>query len=292
MSKTIVFFGTDNFSLTVLNGLIEAGYNIAAVVTKPDSKSGRGQSINQPDVKKLAVQHNITVWQPQKISEINPDVAALGSDITGIVASYGKIIPESTINLFDPGIINVHPSLLPRYRGPTPIESAIAKGDNQTGVSIMQLTPEMDAGPIYGHLVHNLSGKETSPELYGTLANAGTAALISILPGILDGSIQASPQDNNSAIYCNLLDKKDAWIKSDELTATQAEQKIRAQLIFPKTKINILGNDIIITKAHVSSDKKTDLDIKCRDGLYLSIDELVAPSGKTMSAESFINGYC
>lgn len=290
-SKKIVFFGTENFSLLALKSLINHGYNIAAVVTKPDSKRGRGQVLTQPSIKKLALEHNITVWQPSKVSDINENIKVLGNDVAGVLVSFGKIIPKSTIDLFRPGIINIHPSLLPLYRGPSPIESAIENGDEQTGVSIMKLTSEMDAGPVYGHIIHKLSGNETRPELYETLARAGAATLISLLPTILDESLQPTPQDNSKATYCKLLDKNDSWLKVNELTATKAERLVRAHLNFPKTKINVLNHIIIIIKSHVLNEQKTPLDIRCQDDNYLSIDELIAPSGRIMSAKDFINGY-
>jgi len=291
MSKTIVFFGTDDSSLVALQGLVESGYNVAAVVTKPDSKSGRGQTLTAPSVKKFALDHNITAWQPVKVSDINDDIKALGPDITGVLVSYGKIIPESTINLFNPGIINVHPSLLPLYRGPSPIESAIENGNPQTGVSIMKLTAGMDAGPVYGQIIHKLSGRETRPELYKTLFQAGIIALLDILPSIISGSLQPTPQDDSKATYCKLFDKDDAWLKPNEVAAAKAGRLVRAHLGFPKTKIDILGHIVIITKAHVTSEQKTPLDILCQDNNYLSIDELIAPNGRTMSAKDFINGY-
>ena len=291
MSKTIVFFGTDEFSLITLQGLIDSGYNIAAVVTKPDSKSGRGQVLTSLSVKKLALKHNITVWQPSKISDINDNIKKLGANVAGILASFGKIIPKSTINLFKPGIINVHPSLLPLYRGPSPIESAIENGDEQTGVSIMKLTPEMDAGPVYGHIIHKLSSHETRPELYETLAQAGTMTLISLLPNILDKSLRPTSQDDSKATYCKLLNKDDTWLKPNEVTAVRAECLVRAHLDFPRTKFIVLDHTVIITQAHVSNEQKTILDILCQDNKYLSIDELIAPSGRKVSARDFINGY-
>ncbi len=290
-STSIVFFGTDDFSLVALQGLIESGYNIAAVVTKPDSKSGRGQTLQPSVVKKLALQHNIPVWQPLKVSEINENIKSLG-DVAGVLSSYGKIIPETTINLFSPGIINIHPSLLPLYRGPSPIESAIKNGDKQTGVTIMQLTAGMDSGPIYGQIVHELSGNENRIDLYKTLASAGSATLLQLLPTILSNpSIIPSPQDDSKAVYCSLLSKDDAWLKPDHTTVVQAERLVRAYLGFPKTKIDILDRTLIITKSHIASEQKSPLDIKCIGGDYLSIDELVAPSGRTMSARDFLNGY-
>jgi methionyl-tRNA formyltransferase len=290
MSKKVIFFGTEDFSLVALQGLVEAGYSVAAVVTKPDSKRGRNQQLTQPAVKVYATAHNIPVWQPTKLSDISDDIKNLG-DIAGVLVSYGKIVPENIINLFKPGIINVHPSLLPLYRGPSPIESAIMNGDLQTGVSIMQLTAKMDAGPVYTQTAYTLSGHESKLELYSQLASIGTRLLIESLPDILAGSLQPTAQDEDAATYCQLLQKDDSTLVPDNLTAGQAERKVRAHLGFPKTKVNILGNTVIITKAHISSESKTPLDIRCQDGAYLSIDELIAPSGRLMNAQAFLNGY-
>jgi methionyl-tRNA formyltransferase len=290
MSKTILFFGTEDFSLTALRGLVEAGYHIAAVITKPDSKRGRDQKLTPPSVKMFALEHAIPVWQPVKLTDVTTDIKSLGN-VAGVLVSYGKIIPQSIIDLFTPGIINVHPSLLPLYRGPSPIESAIKNGDTHTGITIMQLAAGMDSGPVYAHILHPLTGTETRPQLYKTLAAAGTATLLAVLPAILDGSLQAVPQNEDEATYCKLLDKKDAWLQPDTLTAAQAERLVRAHLDFPKTKITILGHDIIITKAHVSVESKTPLDIICQDGASLSVDELIAPSGRHMSVQAFLNGY-
>jgi methionyl-tRNA formyltransferase len=289
-SATIVFFGTEDFSLTALTGLIEAGYTIAAVVTKPDSKRGRGQQLIAPAVKTLASRFNIPVWQPANLNDITSDVRALGP-VTGILVSYGKIVPQSIIDLFTPGIINVHPSLLPKYRGPSPIESAIINGDETTGVTIMQLSAKMDAGPIYTAKEHPLQGTETRPELYHTLADIGTNLLLETLPRILDASLQPSPQNDASASYSQLLKKTDAALDTTVMTAAQIERRIRAHIGFPKSKLTLLNQSVILTKAHTSSQPKTPLDVVCRDGVYLCIDELIGPSGRRMNAEAFLNGY-
>lgn len=288
--KTIIFFGTEQFSLAALTGLIDAGYDIAAVVTKPDSKKGRGQKLVPPSVKVLATQHNIPVWQPTKVAEINENIKALGA-VAGVLVSYGKIIPQSTIDLFSPGIINVHPSLLPKYRGPTPIESAIKNGDEKTGISIMQLSAAMDAGPVYATKDYPLDGHETKPELYRALAITGTNFLLETLPRILDGSLAPTPQREDEATYCKLLQKTDAELDLAQLTATEAERTVRAHLGFPKSKVQIGDHAVIITKAHVSATKKTPLDFACQDGAFLSVDELIAPSGRHMDAAAFLRGY-
>jgi methionyl-tRNA formyltransferase len=289
-SKTLVFFGTEEFSLTALTGLIEAGYSIAAVVTKPDSRKGRGQKLVPPTVKVVAERHNIPVWQPEKLSDITDSVKALNHPI-GVLVSYGKIIPQSIIDLFEPGIINLHPSLLPLYRGPSPIESAIKNGDTVTGVSIMKLSAAMDAGPIYSTKEHVLNGTETRLELYHTLATIGTDLLLETLPRIIDGSLQPVEQDKTKAVYCQLLKKEDSILDPTAVTAHAAERRVRAHIGFPKTKLSIDDTQIVITKAHVSTEKKTPLDILCQDGAYLSIDELIAPSGRTMDSAAFLRGY-
>lgn len=289
-SNRILFFGTEEFSLTALTGLIEAGYDIAAVVTKPDSRRGRGHQLVAPSVKVVAEKHNIPVWQPEKLKDITDDIKAL-QPVAGVLVSYGKIIPQTTIDLFAPGIINVHPSLLPKYRGPSPIESTILHGDDKTGVTIMQLSADMDAGPIYTAKEYALIGSETQPELYQTLATVGTNLLLEVLPRILASDLQSTPQDNTQASYCQLLTKADGQLNPDELTAVEAERRVRAYLRFPRVRLNVLEKDIIVTKARVSQEKTNELAIKFKDDNYLSIDELVGPSGKTMSGEAFLKGY-
>ncbi|MDB5187374.1 MAG: fmt [Candidatus Saccharibacteria bacterium] len=289
-SATIVFFGTEDFSLTALTGLIEAGYTIGAVVTKPDSKKGRGQQLVSPQVKVLATKYNIPVLQPRTLDEIIPDIKALGAP-TGVLVSYGKIIPQSIIDLFTPGIINLHPSLLPKYRGPSPIESAIKNGDAVTGVTIMQLSAKMDAGPIYAAKEHALFGTETRPELYHALADVGTNLLLENLPAIIDGTLKAEPQDESATSYCQLLQKSDAHLDLTSMSAQQAERIIRAHIGFPKSKLTLLNQVVIVTKAHTAPQPKTPLDSVCRDGAYLCIDELTAPSGRHMDADAFLRGY-
>lgn len=290
ISVKILFFGTETFSLRALAGLIEAGYDIAAVVTKTDSKKGRGQKLTAPEVKTLALQHNIPVWQPTKLVDIASDIKALGP-VTGVLVSYGKIIPQSIIDLFTPGIINVHPSLLPLYRGPSPIESAIKNGDAITGVTIMQLAAKMDAGPIYATQTHLLTGSETKPELYRTLANAGTRLLLDSLPAIIDGTLQPIDQDESQASYCQLLQKSDATLDLAQLKAAEAERLVRAHLTFPKSKLKIDGHEVIITKAHLSNQQKTPLDVICQDGVFLSIDQLITPNGRQADGDAFARGY-
>ncbi len=289
MSKTIIFFGTDSFSVSALISLIEAGYEIGAVITKPDSRSGRGQKLVAPLVKQVAIYHGIPVWQPAKLSEVLDQIKAFG-DVIGVLSSFGKIIPQAIIDAFHPGIINIHPSLLPLYRGPSPIETAILNGDTETGVSIMKLTAEMDAGPVYAQEIYELDGTETAPELYETLSALGGRMLIETLPSIIEGNLLPSPQQND-AVYCYLLKKENALLNPAEMTAVQAERQVRAYIQFPKTKLAYKDGTVIVTKAHiVTDDTHEDFTVAFKDGSSLTIDELIAPSGKTMSGQAFTNG--
>lgn len=289
-SKTIVFFGTEDFSLSSLEALVKAGYSIGAVVTKPDTRRGRGNKLSQPLVKSFAKKHGIAVWQPDKLDEIVDNVRQFDSPI-GVLVSYGKIIPQRIIDLFSPGIINVHPSVLPIYRGPSPIESAIANRDRKTGVTIMQLIDRMDAGPIYAQVPYALDFTETQPELYDTLAVLGANLLVNTLPGIIDNTLHSTPQNEADASYCHLLSKADSSLDLSNLTPGEAEARIRAHLYYPRSSVMIGKHQIIITKAHAVMTKLTELDIVCKNGAFLSIDELIAPSGKKISSAEFLRGY-
>lgn len=289
MSKTIVFFGTDSFSVPALEALIAAHHPIGAIITKPDSKQGRGQQVTAPKVKSIGLQYNIPVWQPERLIDIVEDIKALGPSV-GVLSSYGKIVPQSVIELFDPGIINIHPSLLPKYRGPSPIEAAINNGDEQTGVSIMKIKAAMDAGPLYKQKTVPLDGTETQPELIEKLAHIGADMLIEVIPEIISGQLTPTEQ-TGEASYCHLLTKDNSLLDLSKLTAKQAEQKIRAHLSFPKSKLALNSQIIIITKAHVSSERTSLLDQTCQDDQFLVIDELIGPSGRTMSGKDFLNGY-
>jgi len=257
MTKTspIVFFGTEDFSLFSLRALVEAGFPVSLVITKPDTKRGRGGKTTSPAVKLFAIEHGIAVLQPHKLSEITDAVQRLNRP-AGVLVSYGKIIPQAIIDLFSPGIINVHPSLLPLYRGPSPIESAIANRDAKTGVTLMQLSRAMDAGPLYYQVPYTLDQTETRPELYETLGRLGANILVQQLPAILSGSLQPTPQNDTEATYCQLLTKETNFLDLTSLTPGQAEARIRAHLGFPRSRVRVGSYDLIVTKAHAVMDAK------------------------------------
>lgn len=297
ISRPIVFFGTENFSAKSLRALIDADFEIAAVVTKPDSAQGRGKKIQSHPIKEIALAANIPVWQPEKVLEISDNIKSLQSPV-GILVSYGNIIPDSILDLFKPGIINIHPSLLPKYRGPSPIESAILNGDSQTGVSIMKLTKEMDAGPIYSQIKIDLKNDEYSEDLYEILAKKGAEHLIDILPSILDEQLQASTQNEADASYCQLIEKSDGTIDWSKLAST-IEREIRAFHRWPKSRTKLGEVEVIITSAHTyeadgSPGKttiiETNLIVHCGKS-SLSIDTIQPLGKKEMPIQAFLAGY-
>ena len=281
-NKPIIFFGTEEFSAISLQKLIDENFKIGGIITKPDSKKGRGQKLQAPKVKKIGEKFNIPVLQPQKMSEIVDFVKTFENPV-GILVSFGRIIPQEIIDLFTPAIVNVHPSLLPKYRGPSPIESAILNGDEKTGVSLMKLSKEMDAGDVYSQKEIKLSKTETASSLYKTCGKSGAEMLVRDLPKIISGEIKGQKQYNSQAEYCQLLKKSDALLS----------QQIRAFEIFPKSKIQIGEHLVVIKKAEVvsSNAKNSPLTLKFADGEFLQIKMLITPNGKETSAESFINGY-
>lgn len=299
ISKPIVFFGTEDFSLGTLEALINAGQPVAAVVTKPDSPQGRGQRLTPPPVKVLAAQHSIPVWQPRALRDIAPALKELNQPL-GVLVSYGKIIPQEIIDLFTPGIINIHPSLLPKYRGPSPIESAILHGDTKTGVSIMQLSAAMDAGPVYARQEISLNGHETSQDLYTLLGTLGTQKLLEILPSIADGTLLPTSQNDAEATYCHLIKKTDGQIDWT-MPAAHIERQIRAYHIWPQCRTTLGSVDVIVGETHIASVISTQspgtveilnnqLYVHASDAALLI--KTVKPLGKKeMPVQAFLSGY-
>lgn len=293
MKKTpIIFFGTEDFSAISLQKLIDEGFEIGGIITKPDSRKGRGQKLQTPKVKQIGEKFNIPVLQPQKISEITDFVKKFEKP-AGVLVSFGRIIPQEIIDLFTPAIVNVHPSLLPKYRGPSPIESAILNGDEKTGVSLMKLSKEMDAGDVYSQEEIELSKTETASGLYKTCGEIGAEMLVRDLPKIISGEIKGQKQDDSQTEYCQLLKKSDALLSQDKQTAEQAEQQIRAFEIFPKSKIKLGEHLIIVKSAKVvsSNPENSPLTLKFAEETFLKIERLITPNGKETAAKSFENGY-
>ncbi len=300
-SATVVFFGNErlatgiNTTAPTLRRLITAGYHVAAVVT--NYEAGKSRSVRELEVAAVAAQHNIPVIINEKPSALISQLEAYKPDI-GILVAYGQIVPQRVIDIFPRGIVNIHPSLLPLHRGPTPIESAILAGDTQTGVSLMRLVKAMDAGPYYAQTTIPLHGTETKPELTAALLTAGGNMLLQHLPDILSGSAVLIQQDDAQATYDQRLTKQDGVIDWSE-PAVRIEREIRAFLEWPRSTTTLGTIPVIITKAHVialSGTSGTPTLHHKQPVVYcgeqaLSIDRVKPAGKKEMTGEAFLAGY-
>ncbi len=302
-----IFFGSSKFAEIILNKLLKFNMEPVLVVTTPPKAKGRKKILSPTPVYNLAEQNKIPILTPENLKDeeflsnfknYNPDLV--------ILTAYGKIIPSQLLSIPKKGILNLHPSLLPRWRGATPIQSAILAGDKKTGVSLFLMDEEVDHGPIIQkteYKIQNLS--ITYSELSQKLAEIGADLIIKIVPKWLNGEIDSIPQDHSLADYCHKIlpeDEKIDWNKSN----IEIDRKIRALNpnpgVFTKTTkedgiiIKIVKgypiNDLIIYKDKMPGqvfEFKNKLAVKCSVGIYV-IEEL-RPAGKnTMSSESFLRG--
>ncbi|HXY17981.1 MAG TPA: methionyl-tRNA formyltransferase [Candidatus Nitrosopolaris sp.] len=291
--KKLVFFGNERLATSAtttaptLRALIDAGYEIKAVIAS--HVDGVSRQKRDLEIGLVAHSYRIPVILPGDKIDLAAKLERHRAEAAVLVA-YGKIIPQEVIDLFPKGIINIHPSLLPKLRGPTPVETAILDGLSETGVSLMKLTAQMDAGPVYAQKKIALSGRETKFELAEKLNQEGAKLLIECLGAIFDGSFEPAVQDESQATYSRLL-TKDLGLVDFKQPAELIERQVRAYAGWPKSRARLHGHEVVITKARVAqSTTDGPLVMKCQPG-WLEILELLAPSGRRMSGADFIRGY-
>ena len=259
----VVFFGTPNFALPVFEALLKADdIDVVGVVTQPDKPSGRGHEMTPSPVKVVGARHAVRVLQfpSLKKPEVVEALKKLEADAF-VVFSYGKMIPASVLSIPRLGCLNVHPSLLPLYRGPTPVPAAILRGDTKTGVSIMLLDEGMDTGPILAQAVVNVLPNDTTPILmHRLIAEVGSPLLVETLRRFASGQIKPQPQDNARATICGLHDREDGFIKGNE-SSDEIDRKIRAYFPWPGcyTIVKHNGKDLrvkLLPRGQVQPDGK------------------------------------
>lgn len=289
MQKTrvkIIFFGTPDFAVPVLESLVEEGYDIVAVITQPDKPTGRNQIPTPPPIKLAAQKLIIPVWQPKSLKDpeflnsLKPITYNLKPDL-GIVAAYGKIIPPEILNLPKHGLLNIHPSLLPKYRGPSPVQTALLNGDTETGVTIMKVDEEMDHGPIVANYKLKITSYKSSEEAHTALFKLGADLLIKLLPDYITGKIQLQPQYDSQAIYTHKFTATDGEIKSNE-SAEQAYNKIRALNPEPGTFVWLKKDEKKLRLKILEANLKN----KC-----LEISRVQLEGGKPMALQEFLAGH-
>jgi methionyl-tRNA formyltransferase len=229
----IVFMGTPEFSVPALEYLVKSEYRVVGVYTQPDRPTGRGRSLEQSPVKRMALEYGLEVFQPVKLR--NPEevqrLAALKPDLI-LVAAFGKILPQSVLDMPPFGCLNIHPSLLPKYRGATPIPSAILGGDKDTGVTIMLMDTGMDTGSIVSQIIVGIEPQDTTESLGDRLAKAGVRLLAEALPLWFERSLKPQPQDESKATYTAPITKEDGIINW-QMTAEEISRRVRAFYPWP-----------------------------------------------------------
>ncbi|MFP2770176.1 methionyl-tRNA formyltransferase [Oceanisphaera sp. KMM 10153] len=301
MSKlNIIFAGTPDFAARHLQSLLGSEHNIVAVYTQPDRPAGRGKKLTPSPVKVAAEQAGIPVFQPQSLrnEEAQQQLAALNADIMVVVA-YGLILPQVVLDTPQLGCINVHGSLLPRWRGAAPIQRAIWAGDRETGVTIMQMDKGLDTGAML-HLARlPVASADTSASLYDKLADIGPQALLQALSQIADGSITAEPQDDAQANYAEKLSKEEALIDW-QLPAEQLERNVRAFNPWPVSYFMVGEHNIKVWQTEVldeNSDQppgtiiragKAGIDVTTGNGV-LRLLTLQPPGKKAMACQDLLN---
>lgn len=296
----VVFMGTPDFAVPSLKALHEAGYEIPLVITQPDRPAGRGKKITPPPVKVLAENLEIPVYQPErvkgneelieKLKEISPDLI--------VVAAYGKILPDEILNLPKFRCINVHASLLPEYRGASPIQSALLDGKEKTGVTIMLISPELDAGDIISQREVPIEKSDNAQILHDKLAKVGAELLVETIPPYISGELKPVPQDSSKATYCKPITKEMGRIDWN-LPAEKIFNMVRAFTPWPSAYTTFRGKRVKITKAEPTPGTgepgkiiKADRELVVATGEgALKIEKLKPEGKKEISGEEFIRGY-
>lgn len=296
----VTFMGSPDFAVPALDALVAEGYNVVQVVTQPDRRAGRGGKVRFNPVKTAAVEHGIPVFQPDSFKP-RADVEQLHAALPAVmvVAAYGKILPRKVLELPSRGILNVHASLLPRWRGPSPIVAAILNGDAETGVSIMEIEPKMDTGPVISQRTVVIDAEVTAGELEQRLAKLGAEELVAMMPGWLARSSVAELQDDSMATYCSLLKKEDGLL-TRAMTAESASRAVRAFHPWPGAFVTYGGERLAIWRASVEPSPSDalpgTLTIVSRrpavafKGGVLVLEEVQRPGSRRVSGDAFLNG--
>ncbi|MCQ4770959.1 methionyl-tRNA formyltransferase [Intestinimonas massiliensis] len=299
----ILFMGTPEFAVPSLNALLGAGHTVCGVFTQPDKPKNRGMKLLPSPVKVCALSHEIPVFQPAKmrdgealgyLRELDPELI--------VVAAYGKILPSEILDYPARGCINVHSSLLPKYRGAAPINWAILNGETVTGVTIMHMAPALDAGDIISQASTPIGADETAPTLTARLAELGAELLVSAVEAIGAGTAARTPQDEAGSTYAPMLSRELSPMDWNKPARTLHDQ-VRGLLPWPAAvaefggiRCKVFSTDIPLQTTDAAPGTileagKRGIDIACGGGTVLHIDELQADGGKRMKAADYLRGH-
>ncbi len=307
----VVFAGTPDFAATALRALLDAGFDTPLVLTQPDRPAGRGMKMQASAVKQLAMAHDIPVAQPtslrldgkyaEEAQEAHELIKRVECDVMVVVA-YGLILPRSILNIPTSGCINIHASLLPRWRGAAPIQRAIEAGDRETGVTIMQMDEGLDTGPMLARERIMIEDADTAASLHDKLADLGGRMIVSVLRDLEKGSLKPVPQPEEGVTYAAKIMKHEAALNFS-LPAEEVARKIRAFNPFPGCTVRFGGEQIKIWKAEavvmpnnakagsvLDANAQGGILVACGDGA-VRLFELQKAGGKRLSVAEFIKGF-
>lgn len=291
--------GTPDFAVPSLKKLYQAGFEISLVVTQEDKPVGRKQILTAPIVKQVAMELGVPVYQPKtlrteeaqkRIQNENPDCI--------IVAAYGKILPKEVLSIPKYGCINIHGSLLPKYRGAAPIQRSVLNGDLETGVSIMKMDEGLDTGDVYVSVKRSITENATSEEMFDLLSEDGAELLVKSLPKIVSGELQPKPQEGESC-YASMLSKEESWIDFSK-SAQEVHNKVRGLYSWPIAQMMWLGKKAKVYSTRMGSTTNAKpgtvvsgnpLCIACGDGVLIEILEIQLEGSKRMKSKDFWSGH-
>lgn len=295
----VIFMGTPDFSVPVLEGLIEH-YDVVGVVSQPDRKVGRKQEVVFSPVKRVALQHNILVFQPEKIRVEYADILDLHPDII-VTCAYGQIIPKEILDYPKYGCINVHASLLPKLRGGAPIHKAIIDGYHKTGITIMYMDEAMDSGDIISQRATDILDSDTTEDLHDRLSVMGKELLLDTLPSIIDGTAKRIKQDESKVTYAYNIKREEEYLDFSK-TSLELFNQIRGLCPFPGSSCIIDDREFKVYAARIGTFDSSSYPVGeilhiYKDGIGIATGDLelvlldIKPFGKKrMLASSFING--
>jgi len=298
-SIKIVFMGSPEFSIPSLEALIE-NFSVVGVVTQPDKPAGRGKELKAPPIKEIAQQHGLNLIQPRKLSDEGVfDVLKNWDPDVIIVVAFGQILRKNVLELPKYGCVNIHGSLLPRWRGAAPIQTSILHGDEMTGITIMKMDEGVDTGPILQQEFVPITDVDTSESLGRKLSVVGADLLVRVLPDYIGGKIKPQTQSEDGVSYAPTLKKEDGLLVFNQ-TAKELDQKIRAFYPWPGTYMTINDERIKVISASVQVECNLEIGqravcdgfplVGTRDGCLRL--EMVQPAGKKqMSGKVFLNGF-
>lgn len=294
----IIYAGTPEFAVPALQGLIDAEHEIVMVLTQPDRPAGRGMQLKASPVKQLALQHGLRVFQPESLkpAEVQAELAAAQADVM-IVAAYGLIIPTAVLNLPSKGCYNIHGSLLPRWRGAAPIHRAILAGDAETGVTIMEVLPKLDAGNMISKWAVPITEADTTQTLHDPISREGARLMVEAMQTLqTTGQLPSEVQDESLVTYAHKVEKSESAIDWTQ-PAQQLSRQVRAFNPFPVATAKFKEQVCKIWFAQAANGQgqpgrvleTQPLRVACGEGV-LEIHELQMPGGKRQTAQQFVQG--